>query len=468
MKKTEIVGILPPQAVEVEQAVLGALMIERGALAKISDLLTPDMFYQNAHKLIYNAISELEALSHPIDMLTVLDRLKKNGKHELIGGAYYLAELSSKVASSANIQFHARIIAEKYIQREIIYLCNAGATDSFESTTDTFNLLAELQNKIESLSNIGLSSSFTDGATLAAEEAKHFDRRCNKPFDIIGVSSGFPAIDEITMGWQPGHLVIIGGRPGMGKTAIMLELMSNAAKFGNPIGVISLEMSNQQLMQRLICSESKADSKRFRQGKSFDYEKIEIHEAFQTIGNRPLYFHNSEEKTFTKLRAYIKKMKTEKNIKLFFIDYLQLIIWNDTKINREQQVSNIARSLSNLAKELHICIIALSQLSREIDSRKDKRPQISDLRESGEIEQAAHIILFLYRPEYYKIMEDANGASTANLCQVEIAKNKDGSIGDVNLTFIAANQRFYSENMSTFESNNLIPISQIKDDKPPF
>ncbi|MCE6992196.1 replicative DNA helicase [Dyadobacter sp. CY323] len=438
---------LPPQAIDLEEAVLGALMIEKDALTAVADILRPDTFYKEAHVRIYTAIITLFADSEPIDMLTVTSKLRSTGELEIIGGASYIMELTSKVNSAANIEFHARILSQAFIKRELIKIASEIQRDAFEDTTDVFRLLDKTEQALFEISESNIKKNYADMGALMRQALAELDMKKNNKDGLTGVPSGFSALDRLTSGWQKTELMILAARPGMGKTAFVVSSLRNAAvDFNMPVAIFSLEMSSVQLVNRLISAEAEIDSEKIRKGSLAPHEWEQLHHRIHRLTNAPIYIDDTPALSILELRAKCRRLKAQHDIQMIVIDYLQLMT-GDTggkgAGNREQEIAMISRSLKNLAKELDVPVIALSQLSRAVETRGgEKRPQLSDLRESGSIEQDADMVLFLYRPEYYGITEDESGNSVAGIGEVIVAKNRAGSLDTVQLRFIGKYTKF--------------------------
>ncbi len=438
-------GKLPPQAIDLEQAVLGAFMLEKEATNNAIDILQPTSFYKEAHQKIFAVILHLFGETEPIDILTVTQELKKRGELEVVGGPYYITQLTNRVASAANIQYHARIISQKHIQRELIRISSEIITDAYDETTDVFTLLDKAEKNLFSVAEGNIRKSYESMSDLIRESIKNIEDAKNQESGVIGVASGFTALDRITSGWQPSDLVIIAARPAMGKTSYVLSLARNAAvDFGMPVAFFSLEMSAVQLVTRLVSSESEISSEKLRSGDLRSDEIQQIQTKISGLAEAPIFIDDSAGLSVFELRAKARRLKSQHNIQLLIIDYLQLMSGNgDNGGNREQEISMISRSLKSIAKELNIPVLALSQLSRAVETRGgDKRPQLSDLRESGSIEQDADMVQFITRPEYYGITEDEEGNSTQGMATIIIAKHRNGSVGDVNLKFVGHLAKF--------------------------
>ncbi len=438
-------GRVPPQAADLEEAVLGAMMLEQNALTNVIDILKPEVFYREAHQKIFAAIHDLFANSQPVDILTVTQELKKRGELDLVGGAYTISMLTNRVASAANVEFHARIVLQKYLQRELIRISSEIIKDSYEDTTDVFDILDKAEKELFAVSETNLRRNYEDMYSLVKEAVKQIEGAKNQEGHISGIPSGFSGIDRITAGWQKSDLVVLAARPGMGKTAFMLSMARNmAVDFKKPIAIFSLEMSGVQLVTRLISSETELEADKLRRGQLEQYEWEQLNARINTLTDAPLYIDDTPALSIFELRAKCRRLKAQHDVQLVVVDYLQLMsAGNDNRGNREQEISNISRSMKSLAKELNIPIIAISQLSRAVETRGgSKRPILSDLRESGAIEQDADMVLFIYRPEYYQITEDEKGHSTEGLAQVIIAKHRNGSLGEVPLRFIKRFAKF--------------------------
>lgn len=443
-----LLGKIPPQAVELEEAVLGALMLEKDALTNVIDILKVESFYKESHKVIFQAILDLFSESQPIDLLTVTTQLRKNGALEIAGGAFYVTELTSKVASAANIEYHARIITEQSIKRELIRISSEIQKDAFEDTTDVFELLDKMEQSMFEISEKNVRKNYSDMRSIMRDAIAELEERKNQKDGLTGVPSGFTALDRVTSGWQKSDLVIIAARPAMGKTAFVLSVLRNAAvDHSRPVAIFSLEMSAVQLVNRLISSEAELDSEKIKKGTLADHEWAQLVHKTAKLSKAPLFVDDTPALSILELRAKCRKLKAQHDIQMVVIDYLQLMS-GDSKSggqggNREQEIASISRALKKIAKELSIPVIALSQLSRAVETRGgDKRPQLSDLRESGAIEQDADMVMFLYRPEYYGITEDEGGASTAGVGEVIIAKHRNGSLENVKLRFIGRYTKF--------------------------
>ncbi len=439
-------GKLQPQARELEEAVLGALMLEKDAYSIISDILKPDCFYENAHKLIYTAVVDLASKQEPIDMLTVTEQLRRNGTLEEAGGGYMIAQLTSKVASAAHIDYHARIIAQKYLARELISFSSDVQTKAFDDTQDVDDLMQDAEGKLFEISQRNVKKDVTQINPVIKDALDVLQIASNRKEGLSGLQTGFNDLDKMTSGWQNSDLVIIAARPAMGKTAFVLSMAKNMAmNYNTPVAVFSLEMSNVQLVNRLIVNTCEIPGEKIKSGQLESHEWEQLMVKIKDLYDVPLFIDDTPSLSVFELRTKARRLVREHGVKMIIIDYLQLMNASGMTFgSREQEVSTISRSLKGLAKELNIPIIALSQLNRSVESRQGdgKRPQLSDLRESGAIEQDADMVCFIHRPEYYKITEDEKGNSLIGLAEIIIAKHRNGAVGDVRLRFKGEFARF--------------------------
>ncbi len=452
-----VFGKVQPQALPLEEAVLGALMLDKDALPIVLDILQADSFYSDAHQLIYKAILGLFDKSQPVDLLTVTEELKKNGELEAVGGPYFLVELTNRVASSANIEYHARIVSQKHIQRELIRVSTQVIHDAYEDTTDVFTLLDEAEQGLFQITQKNLSRNFESMGSLASKALKMLEELKNKEDGLTGIPTGFTELDRLTSGWQASDLIIIAARPGMGKTAFALTLAKNAAlDFNKPVAVFSLEMSNLQLVQRLISMEAEIPGNKLRSGKMEEYEWQQLQSAIEKLSEAPIFIDDTPGINIFELRAKCRRLKMQHDIQLVILDYLQLMSGTQDNYrggNREQEISAISRALKGLAKELNVPVIALSQLSRAVEIRGGaKRPQLSDLRESGAIEQDADIVSFIYRSEYYQILEDGDGQSLKDIAEIIVSKNRNGALKTIKLRFTDRFAKFSDLGDPNFDS----------------
>ena len=463
-----VFGKKPPHAIPLEEVVLGAVIMDSNALSIILDILRPESFYLDKHQVIYKAILRLFHRSLPVDMLTVFEELKKKGEAILAGGPNYVASLTRKVASTANIEYHARIIAQKFIQRELIRVSNVIIKGAYEDSTDVFTLLDEAEQLMFQITNQTLTQNYEELGSLSAKTLKILVELKGRKDGLTGVPTGFTSVDRFTSGWQPSDLVILAARPGMGKTSLILTMAKNAAlDFEKPVAIFSLEMSSVQLVHRLVSIISEVPSEKMRNGKFQQSEWLQVHAAMEQLSEAPIFIDDTPGINIFELRAKCRRLKSKHDIQMVIIDYLQLMSGGEEKKrgNREQEISAISRSLKGLAKELNVPVIALSQLSRQVETRGGtKRPQLSDLRESGAIEADADMVTFIYRPEYYKILEDEEGQSLKGVAEFIVAKNRHGAIKTIKLRFVKEFAKFQDEGDDFIDSNR----ENIDDKKRPF
>ncbi len=452
---------VPPQALDLEEAVLGALMLEKDALTAVIDILRPEIFYKDAHQTIFKAIQNLFKKSEPVDILTVTNELRTLGELETVGGPYYLTQLTNRVASAANIEYHVRIISQKFIQRELIHISSDIIRDAFEDTTDVFDLLDNAERNLFAVSEGNLRRSYLDIQSLVKEAIKEIENAKNAEGHLKGVGSGFTEIDRVTAGWQKSDLIVLAARPGMGKTAFVLSMARNmAVDLKKPVAFFSLEMSAIQLVTRLISSECEIPAEKLRRGNLENSEWEQLNARISALVDAPLFIDDTPALSIFELRAKCRRLKAQHDIQMIVIDYLQLMsIGGDNRGNREQEISQISRSLKALAKELDVPVIALSQLSRAVETRGgNKKPILSDLRESGAIEQDADLVLFIYRPEYYQIKEWEDATPTEGTAEIIIAKHRNGALKDIRLRFIAHLAKFSDmDNLSIQIDDGLEP-----------
>ncbi len=442
----QLLGKIPPHSREFEEAVLGALMLEKDAITEVIEILHPDTFYDERNSKIYDAIKTLFSKSEPIDILTVSQQLRSQGDLEIVGGNAYLVSLTNRVSSSANIVYHSRILVELSIKRELIKLAGEVQRDAYEDTTDVFSLLDSVEQKIFEVSEKNIRKNYVGINALMIKAISELEAARKRQNAVTGVPSGFMALDRITSGWQRSDLIILAARPGMGKTAFVISAMRNAAvDFKLGVAIFSLEMSSVQLVNRLISAEAEVESEALRKGRLNDHEWERIVKATASLSSAPIFIDDTPALSVLELRAKARRLKAQHHIELIIVDYLQLMTSDVGRAsgNREQEIAFISRSLKQLAKELNVPIIALSQLSRAVETRGGvKRPQLSDLRESGSIEQDADIVLFLYRPEYYGLTEDDEGNPTKGLAELIVAKHRNGALDTVKLNYISRFTKF--------------------------
>lgn len=440
-------GKLQPQDKELEEAVLGALMLEKDAYSVVCDILKPESFYDTANQKIYSAIGELGMRQQPIDMLTVTQQLRSDGVLDEVGGPLHISELTANVASAAHIEYHARIVAQKSLARNLINFCSRIQEKAFDESYDVDDLLQEAEGSLFQISQSNLKKDFTQIDPVINSAIEQIEAAAKRESGLSGIETGFHKLDKLTSGWQNSDLIIIAARPAMGKTAFVLSMAKNmAVDYNTPVAIFSLEMSNLQLVNRLISNVCEIESEKIKSGRLTQPEWEQLNSRVRKLYSAPLFVDDTPSLSIFELRTKARRLVREHNVKILIIDYLQLMNASGMKFgSREQEVSMISRSLKQLAKELNIPIIALSQLSRKVEDRNDnnKRPQLSDLRESGAIEQDADIVCFIHRPEYYtRSSVDGENRSIKGLAEFIVAKHRSGSVDDVEMTFVAKYARF--------------------------
>ncbi len=455
-KVLEQEGRIPPQAVEVEEAVLGAMLIENGAAVIAFGMLTADDFYKPAHRHIFETLYNLSQRDNPLDLLTVENELRDNNLLDICGGPSYLSDLTRSVSSAANIEYHSQIIIEKAVKRNLILNCTDVIKNSYDTASDAYDVLDDAEQKIFDLANNKTKNASKPVSEILKDTLEYLEDMRGKEGGITGVPAGL-AVDQLTAGWQKGDLVIIAARPSMGKTAFVLTAARNAAmhhdeKLRTSVAIFSLEMSNQSLVQRLLTMEARIRADEARKGTLNDESFKQLIDAASSLHEADIFIDDTPAITLMELRTKCRRLKSEHDIGLIIIDYLQLMQGNTKDSgNREQEIASISRGLKSLAKELDVPVIALSQLSRAVEQRGgDKRPQLSDLRESGSIEQDADVVMFLYRPEYYGITTTEEGQSTAGLAEVIVGKQRNGPVGSKMHYFVKDYARF--ENLTTADT----------------
>ena len=444
-------GKIQPQAIELEKIVLGAIMLERDAYSTIGELLRQECFYDKKHELIYEAIVDLAVSGRPVDMLTVTEQLKKNGNLKAAGNMAYISELTMNVAGTAHLEFHAKIIAQKFLSRELIRFSGLIQGKAFDESIDVEDLMQEAEGKLFEISQRNIKKDAVQINPIINEAINAIQNAARKKEGLSGLSSGFADLDKITSGWQKSDLIIIAARPAMGKTAFVLSMAKNmAVNFKTAVAVFSLEMSNVQLVNRLIINVCELHGEKIKSGRLEPYEWEQLDHKITELYDAPIYVDDTPSLSIFEIRTKARRLVREHKIECLIIDYLQLMNASGMAYgSREQEVSMISRSLKGLAKELDIPIIALSQLNRAVEGRggpEGKRPQLSDLRESGAIEQDADMVCFIHRPEYYGIKEDTNGRDLTGLAEIIIAKHRNGAVGDLWLSFKNTYVRFENLN----------------------
>lgn len=455
-------GRLQPQALELESGVLGSLLLGVETMSLVSDILQPRSFYDGRHTIIYECMLSLFKRNIRCDAMSVVQELKKNGQTESSGGAYFISQLANK--ESQQPEYHARIIQQKFLQRELIRICNETSAHCYDETADCFDLIGSHEkNLTEITKNVSIGSAAKTISQLWDEVYQKNKILLSKK-GVFGVPSGFNNLDRITGGWQQPDLIIIAARPKMGKTSLVCNFMRNACvDFNIPVAMFSLEMSSIQIATRIFSLESDTSNTDFLRKGIEEDRMIYVADRCSRLVNSPLYIDDTPGISLFELRSKARRLKREKNIQLIVVDYLQLMTGEKgNKGNREQEISAISRGLKGLAKELEIPIIALSQLSRAVETRGgDKRPQLSDLRESGAIEQDADMVVFIHRPEYYGIMEDSEGKSTAGKAEIIFAAHRSGGVGTEQLNWID-----YLTKFESIEENVLAEIKPKNNLKP--
>lgn len=456
----EAQGRIPPQAVEVEEAVLGSMLIEPDAATIALNLLKTDDFYKPSHRFIYDAMKGLHENGNALDLLTIETELKNQNHFEEIGGSSYLIDLTRSVTSAANIEYHCQIVIEKAIKRNLILTCTDIIKESYDGTTDPYGLVDAAESKIFSLANSKTRQAGLPISNFIKSTLDHLVEIRGKHGGLTGVPSGLNAVDDITAGWQKSDMIIIAARPSMGKTAFVLTCARNAAlyhdeQYRTNVALFSLEMSSQQLVQRLLTMEARVDAQSARQGKLGDNDFTSLIAAAGVLNKAGIFIDDTPGISLMELRSKCRRLKEEHNIGVIIIDYLQLMSGGSFDGNREQEIAFISRGLKGMAKELNVPVIALSQLSRAVEQRgTNKRPQLSDLRESGSIEQDADLVCFLYRPEYYGITSDEEG-STLGMAEMIVGKQRNGPVGTAKLAFVKQYARF--ENRSRISYDDPLP-----------
>lgn len=466
-------GKIPPQAIELEEIVLGAVMLEKDAIIEVIDILKPESFYKEEHQKIFGAVIDLFATDKAIDLLTVTEQLRVRKQLEEVGGPLYVTQLTSRVASAAHIDFHARIVQQKFIQRELVRVASEIQNKAFDESTDIHELISFSEGELFKVAEGNIKKEVAKMNVLLKEAIMHIDEASKRDDGLSGIPSGFTKLDRITSGWQRANLIIIAARPAMGKTAFVLSMARNmAVEHKKPVAIFSLEMSSLELVNRLIVSETEIHSNKIKNGELNSDEWVKLNERITTLEDAPIYIDDTPAISVFELRAKCRRMKRKHDIEAIIIDYLQLMTGPpETRSNREQEVSTISRTLKSIAKELNIPVIALSQLNRGVEGRtgyEGKRPQLSDLRESGAIEQDADAVMFIHRPEYYGFIEDPEGNSLKGVAEIILAKHRHGAIGDVSLRFQGEFVKFVeleSEFLSPLDSSSNSPSTMTFESK---
>ena len=440
-------GHKQPQNLDMEAAILGALMIEQEAYAQVCEILKPASFYDHRHQIIYRAIQSLNVEQRPVDIITVGEQLDRDGAKEEAGGEAYIMQLSAGVSSSAHIEYHAKIVAQKYLARQLITLSSYMQQLAFDSTVDVADLMQDVEGRMFEISQNNLKKEYTQINPVIGRVYDLLKKAAARTDGLSGLSTGFEKLDRMTSGWQNSDLIIIAARPAMGKTAFVISMVRKmAVDMKTPVAMFSLEMANEQLVQRLMVNVCEISGEKLRSGNLAPHEWGQLDTRVSLLYDAPIYVDDTPSLSIFELRTKARRLVREHGVKIIMIDYLQLMNASGMSFgSRQEEVSTISRSLKGLAKELNIPIIALSQLNRGVESREGnegKRPQLSDLRESGAIEQDADIVCFIHRPEYYKIYQDEKGRDMHGVAQFIIAKHRNGSVGDINLNFRSEFARF--------------------------
>lgn len=450
-------GRVPPHSKELEEAVLGAMLLEREKLSLVMDILTERHFYFPEHQAIFKSIFSLYSANSVVDLLTVNNDLRNKGDLTAAGGSYYLAQLTNKLASAANIEYYARILTQKFVQRELIRVCGEISTEAYDDSKDALTMLDDSEKALYAIKNESLKRSYSSIETLIGRVIDDLKERSDEENEgITGVPSGFLELDRFTAGFQPSDLVIMAARPGMGKTAMALSFLRNAVlpdRNGKERSALmfSLEMSDVQLVQRMISAEVEISGDLIKKGQLTDQEWKRLHSETQNLSQSNIFIDDTPQMSIFDLMAKCRRVHSQFGLHIVIVDYLQLLTHSDKNAgNREQEIAFISRSLKGLAKELNIPVIALAQLSREVEKRAVKKPQLSDLRESGSIEQDADIVLFLYRSGYYEKVgqgeetsrDQSLGPTVEGLTEIVVGKNRHGSVGEAKVKFVGQYSKF--------------------------
>ncbi len=458
MSEDQLKGRKLPSIPEVEQLVLGAMLLDREAQSDAFSLLKPEAFYEPKNKAIFEAMISLDNAKEPIDFVSTLEELKKIPNKPDINYAAYLAELSQNVTSAANSEYHCRLVLEKWILRQIIEIALELAKKSYDQTEDVFDLLDAAESQIFKIAELGLKQSYTPFKEAIQDALEYIESIHSKSISNYAVPTGFFELDDLLGGLQKSDLIIVAARPAMGKTAFALSLARNSALDHNvPVAIFSLEMSTIQLATRFISSEARINSHSLRTGKFRAEDGQKISKVVDRLMKAPIYIDDTPGQSVLEIRAKCRRLKAERNIGLIIIDYLQLMSASSKVESREREISTISRSLKALAKELDVPVIALSQLNRAVEEQRDKRPMLSHLRESGAIEQDADIVMFLYRPSVYGITQFSDGTSTEGIAEVIVAKHRNGPTGDIKMAFLSDFARY--ENLELIHKD--IPTKEL-------
>lgn len=459
------VGKVPPNASEIEEAVLGALLLEKDAIYRVFDVLQPEAFYKEAHQHIFKAIVELSSENEPVDMVSVIEKLRRNKKLEAAGGDYYITQLTYRISSIAHLEHHAKLVAEKFIQRELIRVTGQIQQRAFDEATDVVDLIDFSENEIYKVAEGNIKKQTLPISSIVEDALDQIEAASKNKNELSGIPSGFTELDRLTSGWQKSDLIIMAARPSMGKTAFALNIARNVALSNNPIAFFSLEMSAIQLVKRMISTEAEIEQSSIKSGNLEDWQWQQLESRLPKLSDAPLFIDDTPGLSIFELRAKCRRLAREHGIGMIIIDYLQLMNAAG-QASREQEVSVISRSLKSIAKELDVPVLALSQLNRSVTSRQgEKRPMLSDLRESGAIEQDADIVLFIHRPEALGITEYDDGTSSIGMADIIIAKHRNGATDDVRMRFEGQYARFSDAEATGLVDNPEVNASVIKGSK---
>jgi replicative DNA helicase len=469
-------GRVPPQAIDMEEAVLGAIMLEKEAVISVLDMLKPESFYKESHQKIFKAISDLSAREYPVDLYTVTEELNARKELESVGGPVYLTQLTSKVVSAANVDYHARIVAQKYIQRELIRVSSEIQVRSFDDSNDVTELLDFSENALFQIAEGNIKREVSPINMVIKEAIKEIEEAGKREDALVGIPSGFTKLDRLTSGWQKAELIVIAARPSMGKTAFALSMARNMAiDHGKKVAIFSCEMSSIQLVNRLIISETDIPGEKIKNGRLNEEEWKQLDNRIKKLVQAPIFIDDTPAISVFELRAKCRRLMAQHKLDIVIVDYLQLMSGPENAGSREQEVSNISRSLKSIAKELNVPILALSQLNRSVEMRGGtKRPLLSDLRESGAIEQDADMVVFIHRQEKFGMVTFEDGSSTKGIAEIILAKNRNGPVDDVRLRFREEKAQFLdiddfdlgSLSDSGDGSQSIILGSKMNNDKP--
>jgi replicative DNA helicase len=456
-------GKVPPQANDMEEAVLGAIMLEKEAAITVLDILKPESFYKEAHQKIFKSISDLNSKECPIDLYTVTEELRSHGELDSVGGPVYLTQLTAKIVSAANVDYHARIVQQKYIQRELIRVSTEIQTRSFDDTYDVTELLDFSENALFQIAEGNIKREIAPINMVIKDAIREIEEAGKREDAMVGTPSGFTRLDRLTSGWQKADLVIIAARPSMGKTAFALSMARNmSVNHGRHVAIFSCEMSSVQLVNRLIVAESDIPGDKIRNGRLNEEEWKQLDSRIKKLVQAPMYIDDTPAISIFELRAKCRRLMAQHKLDVVIVDYLQLMSGPDNAGSREQEVSTISRSLKSIAKELNVPILALSQLNRSVEMRGGtKRPLLSDLRESGAIEQDADMVLFIHRQEKFGIPTFEDGSSTKGIAEIILAKNRNGPVDDVRLRFREERAQFVDMDDFDAESMDMVGAPSI-------